>query len=96
MLRKEIVSKILSKNHGGAAVFRHRQQRWMVGKAPNRAAVHGSKLPIPNIIPVEEVEMDINRSVEEKEKQRRKMENIVDSHLKKWQVLYVEEIVSSM
>lgn len=37
---------------GGAAVFSCHGRRWMVGKAGNRAAVHGSKLPVPNYIPV--------------------------------------------
>ena len=45
------ITKALSRNHGGAAVFRL-GQRWMVGKAANRAAVHGTKLPVPNAIPV--------------------------------------------
>ncbi|PIN13739.1 hypothetical protein CDL12_13637 [Handroanthus impetiginosus] len=92
---KQLITKMLMcKKQGGAAAYNHRV-RWMVGKAANRAAVHGSKLPVPDIIPLDEVEMEIKRGIEEKERKRREIENSVDSQLKNWQVLNVEKIVCS-
>ncbi|KAI3455687.1 hypothetical protein Pfo_012350 [Paulownia fortunei] len=94
MLATQIVTKMLCTKQGGAAVFCNHGLRSMVTKAANRAAVHGFKLPVPDTIP-EEVEMEIKRAIEEKERKRREIENTVDSQLKNWQVLYVEEIVCS-
>ncbi|KAL2243140.1 UNVERIFIED_CONTAM: hypothetical protein Sindi_0432000 [Sesamum indicum] len=89
---------MLPKKQGGAAVsllYNHHRRRSMVTKGANRAAVHGSKLPLPDIIPKQEVKSEIERAVEEKEIRRREIENSVDSHLTNWQVLYVDEIVCS-
>ncbi|KAG8367506.1 hypothetical protein BUALT_Bualt16G0079000 [Buddleja alternifolia] len=47
----QILTKMLCRQHGGAAVALNHQRRWMVGKAGNRAAVHGSKLLVPHTIP---------------------------------------------
>ncbi|KAG8380226.1 hypothetical protein BUALT_Bualt07G0171300 [Buddleja alternifolia] len=91
----QILTKMLCRQHGGAAVALNHQRRWMVGKAGNRAAVHGSKLPVPDTIPREEVEMEINGAIEKKQRKRREIENAVDSHLKNWQVLYIEDFVCS-
>ncbi|KAL3839161.1 hypothetical protein ACJIZ3_023752 [Penstemon smallii] len=57
-------------------------RRWMVGKAANRAAE-------------EEVKMEITRAIKDKERKRMEIENSVDSHLKNWNVLYVEDMVCS-
>ncbi|KAG6397906.1 hypothetical protein SASPL_139356 [Salvia splendens] len=88
------ITKVLSRTHGGASVLRLGQRR-MVGKAANRAAVHGSKLPVPNVIPDKELDMEIHKSIEEKTRKRREIENTVDSHLKNWPLLYFEHVVCS-
>lgn len=44
---------------------------------------------------VEEVEMEIQKYVEERERKRREMENRIDSQLKNWPLLYLEQIVCS-
>ncbi|KAM3267655.1 hypothetical protein P3S67_032073 [Capsicum chacoense] len=67
-------------------VFRHTAIR-SVGKAANRSAVHGTKLPIPDIVDKEQVEVDINQAREVKEKKRRELENALDSQLKNWNVI---------
>ncbi|PHT47104.1 hypothetical protein CQW23_11312 [Capsicum baccatum] len=67
-------------------VFRHTAIR-SVGKAANRSAVHGTKLPIPDIVDKEQVEVDINQAREVKEKKRRELENALDSQLKNWNVM---------
>ncbi|KAH6773323.1 hypothetical protein C2S52_003800 [Perilla frutescens var. hirtella] len=96
MLRtRGIITKFLCRKYGGAAVLRCHGRRWMVGKAANRAAVHGAKLPVPNAIPVEEVEMEIHKSIEDREKKRREIENTLDSKLKNWPMLYIEQLVCS-
>ncbi|KZV29181.1 hypothetical protein F511_38694 [Dorcoceras hygrometricum] len=88
---------MLRKSQGGRLpeYFRRELRRSMVGKPPTRAAVHGLKLPVPEVIVEEEVTSDLRRGVEEKERRRREIEEGVDSHLKNWQVLYVEKIVCS-
>ncbi|EYU21262.1 hypothetical protein MIMGU_mgv1a017182mg [Erythranthe guttata] len=88
---------MLCTKQGGAVMIRHQGQgrRWMVGKAANRAAVHGSKLPVPDIIPRKEVENEINVAMEEKGRKRMEIENAVDSQIKNWKVLYLEDIVCS-
>ncbi|XP_051135019.1 uncharacterized protein LOC127254147 [Andrographis paniculata] len=76
----------------GRAVF----LRWMAAKAPNRAAVHGLKLPAPDIVPREKVErVEIQSAMEEKGRKRKEIEDSVDSHLNNWrsQLLYVEEFL---
>ncbi|CAA0829500.1 Unknown protein [Striga hermonthica] len=78
---------------GGRAAVCSQSLRWMVTKAANRAAVHGSKLPVPDTIPKEEVESGIKGAIEEMERKRRHIEDSVDSHLKQWKVLHVEDIV---
>ncbi|GAB4849976.1 hypothetical protein Ancab_029275 [Ancistrocladus abbreviatus] len=56
--------------------------RFMVGKASNRAGVHGSKLPVTEILEdKEEVEKEINKGKEEKEQKRKQVEDIVNSQL---------------
>ncbi|KAM3379973.1 hypothetical protein P3S68_005546 [Capsicum galapagoense] len=60
-------------------VFRH--------TAANRSAVHGTKLPIPDIVDKEQVEVDINQAREVMEKKRRELENALDSQLKNWNVI---------
>ncbi|KAM3245803.1 hypothetical protein BC332_09875 [Capsicum chinense] len=67
-------------------VFRHTAIR-SVGKAANRSAVHGTKLPIPDIVDKEQVEVDINQAREVMEKKRRELENALDSQLKNWNVI---------
>lgn len=67
-------------------VFRHTALR-SVGKAANRSAVHGTKLPIPDVVDKEQVEGEINQAREVKEKKRREMENAIDSQLKNWNVM---------
>ncbi|MCD7450964.1 hypothetical protein HAX54_009112 [Datura stramonium] len=67
-------------------VFRHNALR-PVGKAANRSAVHGTKLPIPDVIDKEQVEVEINQSREVNEKKRRELENAIDSQLKNWNVI---------
>ncbi|CAB4272185.1 unnamed protein product [Prunus armeniaca] len=52
-------------------------------KSPNRAAVHGHRLPIPRVVDEEEVEKVIERGKEEKEKKRQEVEKVVDSQLKR-------------
>ncbi|KAK4736262.1 hypothetical protein R3W88_010523 [Solanum pinnatisectum] len=66
-------------------VFRHTALR-SVGKAANRSAVHGTKLPIPDVVD-EQVEVEINQAREVNEKKRREMENAIDSQLKNWNVI---------
>ncbi|KAL6585252.1 hypothetical protein OROMI_004541 [Orobanche minor] len=89
-------TKLLCAKHGGAAAaLCNNGLRWMVTKAANRAAVHGSKLPVPDTVPKVKVEGKIKGALEIKEKKRREIENTVDSHLKNWQVLRVEDIVCS-
>ncbi|CAK7356434.1 unnamed protein product [Dovyalis caffra] len=56
-------------------------RRLMTAKAPNRAAVHGTKLPVTETIDREEAEKEINKWKEEKEKKRKEVEKIVDSQL---------------
>ncbi|XP_073063711.1 uncharacterized protein [Primulina eburnea] len=75
--------------------FRRELRRSMVGKPPTRAAVHGLKLPVSETIPKEELTSDLKRSIEEKDRKRREIEEAVDSHLKNWRVLYVEKIICS-
>ncbi|OIT05209.1 hypothetical protein A4A49_02756 [Nicotiana attenuata] len=69
-----------------AVVFRHNTLR-LVGKAANRSAVHGTKLPIPDVVDKEQVEAEINPAREEKERKRRELENAIDSQLKNWNVI---------
>ncbi|CAN4089230.1 unnamed protein product [Withania somnifera] len=67
-------------------VFRHIALR-LVGKAANRSAVHGTKLPIPDIVDKELVEVEINQAREVKEKKRRELESALDYQLKNWNVI---------
>ncbi|KAL9368761.1 hypothetical protein Peur_039960 [Populus x canadensis] len=50
-------------------------RRLTTAKAPNRAAVHGTKLPR------EEAEKEIDKGKQEKEKKREEVEKVVDSQL---------------
>ncbi|KAK4361734.1 hypothetical protein RND71_016975 [Anisodus tanguticus] len=67
-------------------VFRHNALR-SVGKAANRSAVHGTKLPIPDVVDKEQIEVEINQAREVKDKKRRELENAIDSQLKNWNVI---------
>ncbi|KAK4349765.1 hypothetical protein RND71_029078 [Anisodus tanguticus] len=58
-----------------------------VGKAANRSAVHGTKLPIPDVVDKEQVEVEISQVREVKDKKRRELENAIDSQLKNWNVI---------
>ncbi|EXB64650.1 hypothetical protein L484_017983 [Morus notabilis] len=54
---------------GSASWNKHQQLRLMVTtKASNRAAVHGTRLPIPDQVNKEEVEEEISKAKEEKER----------------------------
>ncbi|KAM0956351.1 hypothetical protein COP2_025250 [Malus domestica] len=55
--------------------------RFMTVKAPNRAAVHGHRLPIPRVVDEEQVQKVIEKGKEEKEEKRREVEKAVDSKL---------------
>lgn len=87
----------MHKNQGGVLpeYCRRELRRSMVAKPPTRAAVHGLKLPVSETIPKEELTSDLMRGIEEKDRKRREIEEAVDSHLKNWHVLYVEEIIRS-
>ncbi|KAL3632121.1 hypothetical protein CASFOL_025105 [Castilleja foliolosa] len=94
MFVTQIITRKLWATQSGGAAFRNHGVRWMVGKAANRAAVHGSNLPaVPDTVPEEKVE--IKGAIEEKERKRKEIENAVDSNLKNYQVLRVEDIVCS-
>ncbi|KAM7480670.1 hypothetical protein LguiA_028883 [Lonicera macranthoides] len=55
----------------------------MTTKAPNRAAVHGTKLPVTVTLQNrEKVEAEIEEGKAEKEKKRKEIEEAVDSMLK--------------
>ncbi|KAJ8553197.1 hypothetical protein K7X08_023875 [Anisodus acutangulus] len=67
-------------------VFRHNALQ-SVGKAANRSAVHGTKLPIPDVVDKEQIEVEISQAREVKDKKRRELENAIDSQLKNWNVI---------
>lgn len=50
---------------------------------------------VANYVQKGEVEMEIHVVVEEKNRKRRAIENAVDSQIKNWPVLYVEDVVCS-
>ncbi|KAJ8470775.1 hypothetical protein OPV22_025118 [Ensete ventricosum] len=53
-----------------------------VGKAASRAAVHGSRPPATQSVDIQEVEEDINKGKEEKQRKQQEIENEVDSEIK--------------
>ncbi|KAJ7963370.1 hypothetical protein O6P43_018482 [Quillaja saponaria] len=56
--------------------------RLMATKPSSRAAVHGVKLPLPDIVDKEEVQKEILKRKEEKEAKRKEIEKKLDSQLK--------------
>ncbi|KAI6671656.1 hypothetical protein NL676_006541 [Syzygium grande] len=57
------------------------RQRLMVTKPPTRAAVHGVKLPVPDILDKEEAEKEIEKGKREKEEKRKQLEEAVDAKI---------------
>ncbi|KAK3410636.1 hypothetical protein EUGRSUZ_J02588 [Eucalyptus grandis] len=61
-------------------------RRLMVIKPPTRAAVHGVKLPVPDILDKEEAEKEIEKGKREKEEKRKQLEEAVESKIKSSEV----------
>ncbi|KAF7813958.1 uncharacterized protein G2W53_027927 [Senna tora] len=57
------------------------QCKLMTTKPPSRAAVHGVKAPLPDIIDKEVVEREIQKAKEEKEAKRKQIEKTLESHI---------------
>ncbi|OAY36314.1 hypothetical protein MANES_11G011800v8 [Manihot esculenta] len=57
-------------------------RRVITTKASNRASVHGTKRPVTQTIDREEVEKEIHKGKEDKEKKIKEMEKTVDSHFR--------------
>ncbi|KAF8011256.1 hypothetical protein BT93_J1764 [Corymbia citriodora subsp. variegata] len=58
------------------------RRRLMVIKPPTRAAVHGVRLPVPDVLDKEEAEKEIEKGKREKEEKRKQLEEAVDSKIK--------------
>ncbi|KAI3426635.1 uncharacterized protein J3R85_009836 [Psidium guajava] len=61
-------------------------RRLMVLKPPTRAAVHGVKPPLPDILNKEEAEKEIEKGKREKEEKRKQLEEAVESKINSSQV----------
>nr|GMC73048.1 hypothetical protein CQW23_11312 [Ipomoea batatas] len=64
--------------------------RLIADKASNRSAVHGTRIPVPDVVDKEQVEMEVERGKDEKEKKRKEVENAVDDQLKNGKVISPE------
>nr|GLL23284.1 hypothetical protein CDL12_13637 [Ipomoea trifida] len=73
--------------------------RLIADKASNRSAVHGTKIPVPDVVETnkfdgvsqkEQVEMEVERGKDDKEKKRKEVESAVDDKLKNRKVISPE------
>ncbi|KAG9159047.1 hypothetical protein Leryth_018592 [Lithospermum erythrorhizon] len=56
-------------------------------RATTRAAVHGTKAPLPDLLDKKQVEMEIGKLKEERVRKMKKLEEIVDSQLSTSKIL---------